>query len=68
VKIVGSYFGQVKQFVLGVRQEFSKVVWPTKVELFGIAGMVLVVVAAFSLYLGFLDLLIGHIARRVLAL
>ncbi len=65
---VGNYFSQAKQFVVGVRQEFAKVLWPTKKELFGVAGVVLIVVTAFSLYLGILDLVIGEIARRVLAL
>lgn len=68
MKNIGNYLGQAKQFVLGVRHEFAKVLWPTRKELFGVAGVVLVVVTAFSLYLGALDLIIGHIARKVLAL
>lgn len=65
---ISSYLSQAKQFVVGVRQEFAKVLWPTRQELFGVAGVVLIVVTAFSLYLGALDLVIGQIARRVLAL
>lgn len=68
MKSVGNYFSQAKQFIVSVRQEFAKVLWPTKKELFGVAGVVLIVVTAFSLYLGVLDLVIGQVARRVLAL
>jgi len=68
VKNVGNYLSQAKQFIVGVRHEFAKVLWPTRKELFGVAGVVLIVVTAFSLYLGILDLVIGEIARRVLAL
>lgn len=68
MKNVGNYLGQAKQFVIGVRHEFAKVLWPTRKELFGVAGVVLIVVTAFSLYLGVVDLVISHIARKVLAL
>lgn len=68
VKNIVSYVDSARQFIVGVRQEFAKVIWPTRKELFQVAGIVLVVVTAFSVYLGVVDLVIGHIARKVLAL
>ncbi len=52
------YFAEVKL-------ELEKVVWPSRNELVGSVIVVLILVCAFSIYLGALDLLFYRIAERV---
>ena len=42
-------------FLKEVRQELAKVIWPTWDELVGSTIIVLIIIEAFSIYLGALD-------------
>lgn len=53
------------QFFDGVKKEFSKVVWPSRQELFEATVVVLVIVAFFALYLGGIDLVFRTVAGKV---
>ncbi|MEX0940066.1 MAG: preprotein translocase subunit SecE [Candidatus Babeliales bacterium] len=55
----------VFQFFVQVRQELGKVVWPSSNELIGSVIVVLILVCAFSIYLGALDLFFYRVAERV---
>jgi preprotein translocase subunit SecE len=52
----------VTQFLGEVKAEMAKVVWPSWHELVGLTIIVLVVVTAFSLYLGVIDFILSKIA------
>jgi preprotein translocase subunit SecE len=52
----------VTQFISEVKAEMAKVVWPSWHELIGLTLIVLVVVTAFSLYLGVIDFILSKIA------
>ena len=53
------------QFLNEVKIELGKVVWPKFEELVGSTIIVLVLVAAFALYLGALDLGLSQLAQYV---
>ena len=55
----------VTQFLSEVRSEMAKVVWPSWYELVGLTIIVLIVVAAFSVYLGVIDYLLSRVAGWV---
>jgi preprotein translocase subunit SecE len=52
-------------FFSGVREEFSRVVWPTKVELLGTTAIVLVLVIFFAVYVGGIDFILSTLASRI---
>jgi preprotein translocase SecE subunit len=53
-------------FFQEVWQEFNKIVWPSKKEfLMSVAGTLLIVFI-FSVYLGFLDTLIGYAISKII--
>ncbi len=53
------------QFLRGVQREFSKVVWPTRIDLMGSTMIVLLLVVFFAVYVGLLDFLLRGVAARV---
>ena len=53
------------QFLNDVRQEFSKVIWPTQSELVGTVLIVVILVVFFVLYVGAVDHMFSAIARWV---
>lgn len=55
----------VTEFVGQVRAELSKVVWPKRAELMGSVLVVLVLVVAFSLYLGVVDMCLSWAAQWI---
>jgi len=55
----------VVQFFKEVRTELGKVVWPTWNELVGSTIIVLIIVVAFSLYLGAIDYVLAMAADWV---
>jgi preprotein translocase subunit SecE len=57
----------VTQFFKEVRLELSKIVWPSTQELIGSLIIVLILVIAFALYLGVVDLIFYKIAEQLLA-
>ncbi len=56
------------QFIEEVRQEVSKVTWPTWKEVWITTAMVVVMIAIASMFFLFADQLIGWIVRSVLGL
>ena len=55
----------IVRFFSEVRLELGKVVWPSFNELIGSVIVVLVLVGAFSIYLGAIDLFFYSVAERV---
>lgn len=53
------------QFLNEVKVELSRVVWPKFDEFFGSTIVVLVIVAAFAVYLGALDFGLTYLARII---
>lgn len=47
---------RIKKFLVDVRTEFKKVTWPTKDQTIKQTGVVLVVVALVSVFLGVVDI------------
>jgi preprotein translocase subunit SecE len=55
------------QFFKEVKHELGKVIWPTYDEFVGSTIVVLVLVIAFAVYLGAVDLALSHLAQYVFA-
>ena len=53
------------EFLHEVRLELKKVTWPTRPEVVGTTGVVLVIVFIFSIFLYMADLLFGRIITRI---
>jgi len=56
------------QFLKEVRIELSRIVWPSFNEFLGSTIIVLIVIALFSVYLGFLDFAFAYLARQIFIL
>lgn len=57
---------QIKKFILEVKVEFGKIVWPDKKMTLGLTGIVVVMAMVLSFYLGSIDLVIGKIVSSLL--
>lgn len=55
------------QFFKEVKSELGKVVWPSYDEFIGSTIVVLVLMTAFAIYLGAVDLALSHLAQYVFA-
>lgn len=55
----------VMQFFQEVKLELSRVIWPKFDEFLGSTIIVLVIVAAFAIYLGGIDLGLNHLAQYI---
>ena len=53
------------EFLHEVQLELKKVTWPTRPEVVGTTGVVLVIVFIFSVFLYMADLLFGRIITRI---
>jgi preprotein translocase subunit SecE len=53
------------EFLREVRLELKKVTWPSRPEVVGTTGVVLVVVFIFSVFLYLADLMFGRIITRI---
>ena len=56
------------KFIQEVRQETSKVTWPSRKETFTTTAMVFVMVVVVSLFLSFTDWIIANALRLVLGI
>jgi preprotein translocase subunit SecE len=56
------------KFIQEVRQETSKVTWPSRKETFTTTAMVFVMVVVVSLFLSFADWIIANALRLVLGI
>ncbi len=54
-------WNKLTNFVKDVRAEFSKVSWPTREDLIGSTGVVLVFSAVFAVFIGIFDLIISFV-------
>jgi preprotein translocase subunit SecE len=59
-------FERLKKFLKEVRIELTKVTWPTPSELRGSTGVVIVTVLMITLFIGLVDLGLGHVVRFLL--
>ena len=55
----------ISQFLTEVKVELSKVVWPKYDDLVGSIIVVLILVIAFSIYLGLVDFVFYRIAQQL---
>jgi preprotein translocase subunit SecE len=60
------WYGDAKQFLLGVRSEFRKVTWPTRTEAAAGTVGVVVVVAVITAALSLVDLVLGQLIQWAL--
>jgi preprotein translocase subunit SecE len=58
-------YKEVRQFLNEVRVELLKVTWPLYEEWLGSTIVVLVMVVAFSIYLGLIDSVFSNLAKMV---
>jgi preprotein translocase subunit SecE len=66
MKLLDRYFGSWIQFLREVRNELSKVVWPSRKDTTGMTLVVLVFVLIVSLFLGIMDFGLSSLVRIVL--
>ncbi|UCF81225.1 MAG: preprotein translocase subunit SecE [Acidobacteriota bacterium] len=53
------------EFLREVRLELKKVTWPTRPEVVGTTGVVMVIVFIFSIFLYLADLMYGWIIKQI---
>ena len=56
----------VGRFIREVRNEFGKIVWPSRKITLRLAGVVLLMTVVMSLYLGLVDILLGRLVSQIL--
>jgi len=56
----------IGRFMREVRNEFGKIVWPSRKNTLRLAGVVLLMTVIMSLYLGLVDILLGGLVSRIL--
>jgi preprotein translocase subunit SecE len=66
MKLLDRYFGTWIQFLREVRNELSKVVWPSRKETTGLTAVVLVFVLIVSFFLGIIDFGLSSLVRIIL--
>jgi len=58
-------FKKVISFFREVRQEMKKVTWPTRGEVSGSTGIVIVGVIIIAIYLGIINAILQQVMRRL---
>ena len=53
-------------FLKEVRQELAKVIWPSRDDLVGSTIIVLIIIAAFTVFLGVVDFVFSQLGSYVL--
>ena len=59
------FFSDAKNFLIEVKNEMAKVVWPKTDELVGSTVVVLILVAAFTIYLGSVDFVLARVTEWI---
>ncbi|MDQ3070269.1 MAG: preprotein translocase subunit SecE [Acidobacteriota bacterium] len=59
------WIGRVRAFVTGVRNEMSRVTWPSRREVYATTVVVIVVSIIFGLYLWSVDLILSSGMRKL---
>jgi preprotein translocase subunit SecE len=62
---VTGWFGRSKRFIAEVRNEMSRVTWPSRTEVYATTFVVILTSFAFGLYLGALDLMLDRLVLWV---
>jgi preprotein translocase subunit SecE len=63
----GAYsVASIGKFFREVRNEFGKIVWPSRKTTLTLACVVLLMTVVMSLYLGLVDILLGGLVSRIL--
>lgn len=57
--------GRIARYYDEVRVETRKVTWPSRVELQGATGVIVIVTAVFSVVLGLSDAILGKIVETI---
>ena len=57
---------KIKNFFLEVKAEMNKVTWPSREELVGSTGVVLMTMAILSVFIGFTDFIVSIVMTRFL--
>ena len=59
---------KVTTFLVEVRTEFTRVIWPTRTELVNSTTIVIVFAIIFAIFIGLFDLILSYIRSILLAL
>ncbi len=59
-------FDRAVQFLAQAKTELKKVTWPTRKQTLASTGVVMVIVAISSLYLGVIDLILAKLVKFIL--
>lgn len=63
VKNRAGFIEKVRQFLLDVKVEFKKVVWPSRKQTTSTTGVVILVVFIVALFLGVIDMALAKLIR-----
>ena len=58
---------KVTTFLIEVRTEFTRVIWPTRTELVNSTTIVIVFSIAFAIFIGLFDLILSYVRSILLA-
>ena len=59
-------FRRISNFLAGVKQEMSKVSWPTREELIGSTYVVIIISGILAVYIFVLDTILSNILKLIL--
>ena len=59
---------KVTTFLVEVRTEFTRVIWPTRTELVNSTTIVIVFAIAFAIFIGLFDLVLSYVRSILLVL
>ena len=59
---------KVTTFLVEVRTEFTRVIWPTRTELVNSTTIVIVFAIIFAIFIGLFDLILSYVRSILLAL
>ncbi len=62
---IGDYYTRTRTFISEVRNEFKKVTWPPRKEVYGTTVVVVLTVFFFGFYLYGLDLMMSYAAAAL---
>ncbi len=65
---IAEYYRRTRTFISEVRNEFKKVTWPPRKEVYGTTVVVVITVFFFGFYLYGLDLLLSYAAAYIIRL
>jgi preprotein translocase subunit SecE len=64
-EVENTMFKKLTKFLREVKVELKKVVWPTRAEISGSTGVVIVTVIIVAIYLGIIDNILQQIMMRI---